>query len=99
MRSNINGLETLAKISFYPPEDIVIGYHDDMDGMLAAVAVKHRIKEIKGEEQSKITYHKMQYHKDRTTGLDGLIGKKLVILVDFCMPREPEFIELKENGL
>lgn len=99
MRSNINGLETLAKISFYPPEDIVIGYHDDMDGMLAAVAVKHRIKEIKGEEESKITYQKMQYHKDRTTGLDGLIGKKLVILVDFCMPREPEFIELKENGL
>ena len=99
MRSNINGLETLAKIAFYPPEDIVIGYHDDMDGMLAAVAVKHRIKEIKGEEESKITYQKMQYHKDRTSGLDGLIGKKLVILVDFCMPRELEFIELKEKGL
>lgn len=99
MRSNINGLETLSKISFYPPEDIVIGYHDDMDGMLAAVAVKHKIKEIKGEEESKVKYQKMQYHKDRTTGLDGLLGKKLVILVDFCMPRELEFIELKEGGL
>lgn len=99
MRSNINGLETLSKISFYPPEDIVIGYHDDMDGMLAAVAVKHKIKEIKGEEESKVKYQKMQYHKDRTTGLDGLLGKKLVILVDFCMPRELEFVELKEGGL
>ena len=99
MKSNVTGLETLAKISFYPPEDIVIGYHDDMDGMLAAVAVKHRIKEIKGEEEYKVTYQKLQYHKDRTTGLDGLIGKKLVILVDFCMPREQEFIALKESGL
>jgi oligoribonuclease NrnB/cAMP/cGMP phosphodiesterase (DHH superfamily) len=99
MRSNINGLETLDKISFYPPEDIVIGYHDDMDGMLAAVAVKHKIKEIKGEEESKVKYQKMQYHKDRTTGLDGLLGKKLVILVDFCMPKESEFAELKESGL
>jgi len=99
MKRNITGIQTLEKISFYPPEDIVIGYHDDMDGMLAAVAVKHKIKEIMGEEESKITYQKMQYHKDRTTGLDGLIGKKLVILVDFCMPRELEFIELKEKGL
>ena len=99
MKKNVNGFETLEKINFYPGEQIVIGYHDDMDGMLAAVAVKHAIKQLLLHGDTGITFQKMQYHKDRTTGLDGLIGKKLVILVDFCMPRASEFRELKESGL
>ncbi len=99
MKKNVNGFETLEKINFYPGEQIVIGYHDDMDGMLAAVAVKHAIKQLLLLGDTGITFQKMQYHKDRTTGLDGLIGKKLVILVDFCIPRSSEFRELKENGL
>lgn len=99
MRKNINGFETLEKINFYPGDQIAIGYHDDMDGMLAAVAVKHAIKELIIGSDNNITFQKLQYHKDRTTGLDGLLGKKLVILVDFCMPRKSEFIELKESGL
>ena len=98
MKKNVNGYETIEKINFYPGEQIVIGYHDDMDGMLAAVAVKHSIKNLLSNDND-ITFQKMQYHKDRTTGLDGLLGKKLVILVDFCMPRASEFRELKESGL
>lgn len=99
MKRNITGIQTLEKINSYPNDQIVIGYHDDMDGMLAAIAIKHAIKSLIINYDEDITFQKLQYHKDRTTGLDGLIGKKLVILVDFCMPRELEFIELKEKGL
>ena len=99
MKRNITGIQTLEKINSYPNDQIAIGYHDDMDGMLAAIAIKHAIKSLIIDSVEGITFQKLQYHKDRTTGLDGLLGKKLVILVDFCMPRESEFIELKESGL